>query len=93
MSPLRLNGGFSTSATGLMGSPQTFFARWKIPCRSTSAFVRVLEERCIDPIQFSIIVVVIDSSGRSPKAGGSCARTIALYPATVEGFRPRSCSM
>jgi hypothetical protein len=63
MSPLRRNAGLSTSAAGLTRSPYSFRARLKIPCISTSDFVRVLDDRSTPASQRSIIGVVIDSIG------------------------------
>ncbi|HUA49986.1 MAG TPA: hypothetical protein VMA77_32440 [Solirubrobacteraceae bacterium] len=76
MSPLRLNGGFSTSATGFDGRPHTFLARAKMPCSNTIAFVRVLADRAMEPIQRSIIGVVTASSWSSPNAGSNIERTM-----------------
>ena len=41
MSPVLVSGGFSTSRAGLVGSPHTLHARWKMPCIIASALVRV----------------------------------------------------
>lgn len=78
MWPLWLSGGFSTSVTGLTDRPQTFFARRKMPCNNTIAFVRVLAERSSEAIQRSIIGVVIASRWSSPNAGSNIERTITL---------------
>lgn len=78
MSPLRLNGGFSTSSTGFKARPHTFFARAKMPWSNTIAFVRVLADCSSEPTQRSIIGVVIASSWSSPNAGSSIERTITL---------------
>jgi hypothetical protein len=51
MSPLLRSGGFSTSAAGLSLSPQTFRARWKMPCIIASSFTRVAAARSTVAIQ------------------------------------------
>ena len=60
---------------------------------STSALARVLEDRSTPASQCSIIGVMTDSMGLSPKAGRSCEETSARYPVTVDGLHSRSNSM
>jgi hypothetical protein len=60
----------------LDGNDQTLRARSKMPCMSTSAFVRVLAACVIDACHDSIAAGVTDSSRSSPKRGSSSEPTI-----------------
>ena len=76
MSPLSRCGGFSTSLTGFEVSPWILRERWKIPCRITSAFLRLAALQRIATSHCSTRSVVTSSSFISPRVGEICASMI-----------------
>jgi hypothetical protein len=91
MSPLFEVGGFSTSATGLIGKPQRRRARSKMPCLMTRVLVRVLAARSRVAIQDSIFGGGVGEGGPRLDDAGQRApsRLVEQVAQPRDGLPPR----
>ncbi len=64
------------AGAGLTARPHTLRPRWKMPCMSTSDFVRVLDAWVSECNQRSITADVIDSIAIEPNVGSNWVRTL-----------------